>query len=325
MIAKIPIWLLITFLAATAFPADAQQTKVARIGRLSAGAPNSDTSRDEALRQGLRDLGYIEGKNIIIETRYGEGQPERYAAIAAEFVRLKVDVIVAASAPARAARRVTRTIPIVVVGTTDPVATGLVESLARPGGNVTGLTPLSPELSGKRLELLKETVPNFSRTAFLFDLAEPSNVLELEQLRAPAAALGVTLQIRGVQGSDDMEQGFSLIIRERAQALILAAGALINSNRKRITEFSIKNKLPTVHPVSLFVEEGGLMSYGPNLQAMYRRAAYYVDRILKGTKPADLPVEQPTKFELVINLKTAKQIGLTIPPNVLARADRVIR
>jgi putative ABC transport system substrate-binding protein len=312
-------------LLALCFAAQAQQTKVARIGRISAGSPNSDPSRDEALRQGLRDLGYIEGKNIIVETRYGEGQPERYAAIAAEFVRLKVDVIVAASAPARAARRATRTIPIVVVGTTDPVATGLVESLARPGGNVMGLTPLSPELSGKRLELVKETVTKLSRAAFLFDLTEPSNVLELEQLRNPAAALGVTLQIRGIQCAEEMEQAFSLIIREGAQALILAAGALINNNRKRITAFSTKNKLPTVFSVSQFVEEGGLISYGPNLQAMYRRAAVYVDKILKGTKPADLPVEQPTKFEFVVNLKTAKAIGLTIPPNVLARADKVIK
>jgi putative ABC transport system substrate-binding protein len=322
---KILVYALPALIVAAIHLAEAQQIKVARIGRISAGSPNSDPSRDEALRQGLRDLGYIEGKNIIVETRYADGQLERYAALAAEFVRLNVDVIVAASAPARAARRATRTIPIVVVGTTDPVATGLVESLARPGGNVTGLTPLSPELSGKRLELVKETIPKFSRAAFLFDLTEPSNVLELEQLRSPAAALGVTLQIRGVQAAEEMEQAFSLTIREGSQALILAAGALINNNRKRITAFSTKNKLPTVFSVSQFVEDGGLMSYGPNLHAMYRRAAFYVDKILKGTRPADLPVEQPMKFEFAINLKTAKQIGLTIPPNVLARADKVIK
>ena len=216
------------------------------------------------------------------------------------------------------------TLPIVVVGTTDPLATGLVESLARPGGNITGLTSLAPDLGGKRLELLKETVPKLSRVAFLYNPADPSNVVELEQLRGPAAELGVTLRVVEARGPAEIEQAFSMI-RERVEGLSTASGAVNNNDQRRIVEMAAKNRLPAIYHLGEFVDSGGLMSYGPNLADMYRRAAYFVDRILKGTKPADLPVEQPTKFELLINLKTAKALGLTIPPVVMMRAEKVIK
>ena len=305
--------------------ADAQQPKkIPRLGRLSAGFPGG-TARDEALKRGLRDFGYIEGKNIFIETRYAEGKRERYLTLATELVALKIDVLVAASGGAAAAKQVSNTLPIVVVGTTDPLATGLVESLARPGGNVTGLTSLAPELGGKRLELLKETLPKLSRVAFLYNPADPSNVVELEQLRGPAAALGVTVRVVEARGPNEIEQAFSVIIRERPEGLSTAAGAVNNNNQRRIVDLAAKRRLPAIYHLSEFVDSGGLMSYGPNLGDMYRRAAYFVDRILKGAKPADLPVEQPTKFELVINFKTAKALGLTIPPLVLMRAEKVIK
>jgi putative tryptophan/tyrosine transport system substrate-binding protein len=240
-------------------------------------------------------------------------------------VRLKIDVLVAATGPALAAKQVSSTLPIVVVGTTDPVATGLVETLARPGGNVTGLTSLAADLAGKRLELLKETVPKLSRVAFLYNPADPSNVVELEQLRGPAAALGVTVRVVEARSPDEIVQAFSVISRERPEGLSTASGAMNNNNQRRIVELAAKNRLPAIYHLSEFVDSGGLMSYGPNLGDMYRRAAYFVDRILKGTKPADLPVEQPTKFELMINLKTAKALGLTIPPVVLMRAEKVIK
>jgi putative tryptophan/tyrosine transport system substrate-binding protein len=305
--------------------ADAQQPKkIPRLGRLSAGFPGG-AARDEALKRGLREFGYIEGKNIFIETRYAEGKRERYLTLATELVALKIDVLVAASGGAAAAKQVSNTLPIVVVGTTDPLATGLVESLARPGGNVTGLTSLAPELGGKRLELLKETLPKLSRVAFLYNPADPSNVVELEQLRGPAAALGVAVRVVEARGPNEIEQAFSVIIRERPQGLSTAAGAVNNNNQRRIVDLAAKSRLPAIYHLSEFVDSGGLMSYGPNLGDMYRRAAYFVDRILKGAKPADLPVEQPTKFELVINFKTAKALGLTIPPLVLMRAEKVIK
>ncbi len=223
------------------------------------------------------------------------------------------------------AAKQTTTVPVVFVATTDLVSTGLVESLARPGGNVTGLTSLAPELGGKRLELLKETVPKLSRAAFLYNPADRSNKVELEQLRGAAAALGITLRPVEARDSDQIEQAFSMMIRERVEGLSTASGAVNNINRKRIVEMAAKNRLPAVYHTGQFVEDGGLMFYGPNLAEMFRRAATYVDKILKGRKPADLPVEQPTKFEFIVNLKAAKQIGLTIPPNVLVRADKVIR
>src|SRR5215510_13370404 len=319
----IVVWLIALALASFRLADAQQQKKVPRIGRLSAGFPGG-TARDEALKQGLRDFGYIEGKNIFIETRYAEGKPDRYPTLVAELVRLKIDVLVTATGPALAAKQVSNTLPIVVVGTTDPLAAGLVESLARPGGNVTGLTSLAPELGGKRLELLKETVPKLSRVAFLYNPADPSNVVELEQLRGPAAELGVTLRVVEARGPAEIEQAFSMI-RERVEGLSTASGAVNNNDQRRIVEMAAKNRLPAIYHLDEFVDSGGLMSYGPNLADMYRRAAYFVDRILKGTKPADLPVEQPTKFELVINLKAAKALGLTIPPVVLMRAEKVIK
>jgi putative ABC transport system substrate-binding protein len=302
--------------------AQAQQPgAIYRIGYLGSGAASQ--LRIGPLRQGLRDLGWVEGKNFVIETRWAEGKFDRVPDLAAELLRFKVDVIVW-SAGIEGAKQI-KTVPVVFVATTDPVSTGLVESLARPGGNVTGLTSLSPELSGKRLELLKECIPKLSRMAFLFDPAHASNVVEMEQLRGPAAGLGITVHLAEARNADEIERAFSMLTKERADGLSTASGGVNNFNRKLIIDMAAKKKLPAVYHLDHFVDDGGLMSYGPNLPAMFRRAAYYVDKILKGTKPADLPVEQPTKFELVINLKTAKQIGLTIPPNVLARADRVIR
>jgi putative ABC transport system substrate-binding protein len=301
--------------------AEAQQPKkIPRIGFVSSG---SASVRINALRQGLREFGWIEGKNIAIEQRQAEGNLDRIPTLAAELVRLKVDIIVW-SGGIETAKQI-KTVPVVVVGTQDPVATGLVQSLARPGGNITGLTSLAPELGGKRLELLKETVPQLSRVAFLFNPTTPSNVIELEELRSAAAALRVTLRAVEARGADEIEPAFLMMIRERAEGLSTASGAVNNTNRRRIVDMAARKKLPAVYHESQFVDDGGLMSYGPSLVGMFRRAAYFVDRILKGAKPTDLPVEQPTKFEFIINLKAAKQIGLKIPPNVLARADKVIR
>jgi putative tryptophan/tyrosine transport system substrate-binding protein len=264
---KATLVLLVGMALASVHLAEAQQPKKSpRLGRLSAGFP-STTGRDEALKQGLRDFGYIEGKNIFIETRYAEGKRERYLTLATELVGLKIDVLVAASGGAAAAKQVSNTLPIVVVGTTDPLATGLVESLARPGGNVTGLTSLAPELGGKRLELLKETLPKLSRVAFLYNPAEPSNVVELEQLRGPAAALGVTVRVVEARGPNEIEQAFSVIIRERPEGLSTASGGVNNNNQRRIVDLAAKSKLPAIYHLSQFVDSGGLMSYGPNLGA----------------------------------------------------------
>jgi putative ABC transport system substrate-binding protein len=301
--------------------AEAQpERKIPRIGYAGAGGPSV---RIEVLRQGLRDLGWIEGKNILIEQRYLEGKLDRSSKIAAEMVRLKLDVIVWSAGNA-GAREIT-TIPVVYVATGDLISTGLVKSLARPGGNITGINSLAPELGGKRLELLKETMPKLSRVALLFDPDTSSNIVELEELRRAAPALHITLQTVEVRGAADIEPAFSTMIRERAEAIATASGPANNTNRARIVEIASKKRLPAIYHDSQFVGDGGLMSYGPNTAAMFRRAATYVDKILKGAKPAELPVEQPTKFEFFINLKAANQIGVTIPPNVLARADRVIR
>jgi putative ABC transport system substrate-binding protein len=306
--------------------AEAQQPKrVPRVGYLSLMTPQYGRNRLGPFRQGLRELGYIEGQNIVIEFRDAEGKLERVSDLVAELVRLNPDVIVAASRGARVAHQLTKTIPIVALGTSDVVTTGLVESLARPGGNVTGLSAVSPQLNGKRLELLKDTFPKISRVAYLHDAAEPSHVVELKDLHVAAAALKVTLQPKGVRHPDEFAQAFAEIVRERSDALLTAPGGLNNVNRKNIVELAAKTRLPAMYPVSIYVDEGGLMSYAISLSAMYRRAAWYVDKILKGAKPADLPVEQPTKFELIINLKTAKQIGVTIPPGVLMEADKVIK
>jgi putative tryptophan/tyrosine transport system substrate-binding protein len=278
----------------------------------------------------LRDLGYIEGQNIAIEYRYAEGKSNRDHELAAELVRLKVDVIIAAGGDrlVRATKNATKTIPIVMVGTvSDPVETGLVESLARPGGNVTGLTSLTRELGGKRLELLKEAVPKLARVAVLYDPALPPSLHEVKELLpADARALKLTIQPWEIRAVDDFEKVFAALNKQRPDGLYaVIGGGVMRPNQKRIAGFALKSRLPSVASGEEFVDAGGLISYAADDADSYRRVAIYVDRILKGAKPADLPVEQPTKFELVINLKTAKQIGLTIPPNVLARADKVIK
>jgi putative ABC transport system substrate-binding protein len=311
--------------------AEAQEArKIPRIGYLSNTDAATDSSRAEGIRLALRELGYIEGQNIAIEYRYAEGKVDRAPELAAELVRLKVDIIVVASGDPwiRAAKNATKTIPIVMVGLgSDPVRAGLVESLARPGGNVTGLTALTRELGGKRLELLKEAVPKLSRVAVLYDPASPPSLHEVKELLpADARALKLTIQPWEIRAVDDFEKVFAALNKQRPDGLYsLGAGGLMRPNQKRIVGFALKSRLPSVYSSRETVEAGGLMSYGRDLADSYRRVAIYVDKILKGAKPADLPVEQPTKFVFVINLKTAKQIGLTIPPNVLARADKVIK
>ena len=328
---SILVWLLATIFLATALVAEAQQPKkVPRIGYLVGGDPATESTRSEAIRLALRELGYMERQNIAIEYRYAEGKVSRYPALAAELVRLKVDIIVVAGGlrPIQAAKNVTKTIPIVMTGGgLDPVRAGLVESLARPGGNVTGLTNLSSELGGKRLELLKEAVPKVARAAVLYDSAILGTAREVkEDLPVAARALGLTIRSWEVRAADDFEKVFAKLSKERPDGLYVAGGSpLMVTNQKRIVGFALKNRLPSVYQTREAVQAGGLMSYQADLADSYRRVAYYVDKILKGAKPADLPVEQPTKFELVINLKTAKQIGVTIPPKVLARADKVIR
>jgi putative ABC transport system substrate-binding protein len=318
------VWLLVNFFVANVSVAQAQQPKkIPRIGLLRAGAA-SDPSVD-AFRQGLRELGYIEGTNIFIEYRYAEEKSERLPALAEELVRLKVDVIVVQGPQAiPATKNATKTIPI-VMGSPDPVGTGLVESLARPGGNITGLTLISPELSGKRLELLKEILPTISRVAVLFDSINPGNTLVIKETEAAARFLGLKLQMLEVRGSNDLANAFGVAKKNGARAIILLPSTLFLAQRHNIAALAAKNKLPAMYYDSLFAEAGGLVSYGPNLFDLYRRSATYVDKILKGRTPADLPVEQPMKFEFVINLNAAKQIGLTVPPNVLVRADKVIR
>jgi putative ABC transport system substrate-binding protein len=278
----------------------------------------------------LRELGYIEGQTIATEYRYTEGKPDQAPEVVAELVRLKVDIIVVAGGPTwvQAAKNATKTIPVVMVGAgADPVEAGLVESLARPGSNVTGLTILNPELGGKRLELLKEAVPKIARVAVLYDPANPVTVLESKKiLQVAARGLGLTVRSWEVRVADDFDRVFAAISKERSDGLLMGGGGpLMRANQKRTVGFALKSRLPSVYQNSEFVDAGGLMSYGADIADSYRRVAYFVDRILKGAKPADLPVEQPTKFELVINLKTAKQIGLTIPPEVLARANRLIK
>ena len=302
-----------------------QPKKVPRIGYLSVTPAGPRPTREE-FRQGLRDLGYIEGQNIAIEYRAAADRADRLPALAAELVGLKVDVIVAAASQAvHAAQQATKTIPIVMTSSSDPVGTGLVASLARPGGNITGLSLLSPELSGKRLELLKEIVTGVSRVAVLWNPDDPPAKLSLRETEFAAKALIVQLQILETRDPNDFESAFRAAAKGHAAALIILPAPMMNTHAKRIADFALKSRLPAISFAREFPDAGGLMSYGANLPDLYRRAAIYVDKILKGAKPADLPVEQPMKFELVINLKTAKQIGLTIPPNVLARADKVIK
>jgi putative ABC transport system substrate-binding protein len=312
-------------LVVTGVVAQAQQpTKVPRIGFLSPG-PSSSVTDLEGFRRGLHDLGYVEGKNISIEYRFGEGKPERLPDLAAELVRSKVDIIVALGTATDAVQKATQTIPVVMATSGDPVARRLVTSLARPGGNITGLNILGPELSGKWLELLKETIPGISRIAVLHNPSNPIGGLTLKEIQTAARALGLQLQVLEVRSANDIEPSFTAMKRERAGALIPLRDPVTLSEKTRILNLAAKDRLPTMYDDRDFVEPGGLMSYGVIRADLFRRAAIYVDKILKGAKPADLPVERPIKFELVINLKAAKQIGLTIPPNVLARADRVIK
>jgi putative ABC transport system substrate-binding protein len=316
-----------SMLLALPFPVRAQQPKkVWRIGYLGATSLSSSSARIEAFRQGLRELGYVEGKNIVIEYRYAEGKRDRESELAAELVRLKVDVIVTSGASVtRAAKEATSTIPIVMAQDPDPVGNGFVASLARPGGNITGLATLNPELSGKRLELLKEVVPRLSRVAVFGTSTFPGNAQNLRETELAAGVLKVKLQYLDVLDPKDIETVFRAATKGRANAVLVLASPVLNSHRTQVAELAAKSRLPAIYNQSEYVEAGGLMSYGTNIADLYRRAATYVDKILKGRTPADLPVEQPMKFEFIISLKAAKQIGLTIPPNVLVRANQVIK
>jgi putative ABC transport system substrate-binding protein len=325
---RLPFIVTVTLIIfAAAFTADAQQpTKVPRIGFLSGTSRSPISARVEAFRQGLSELGYVEGKNIVIEYRFAEGQFDRLPALAAELVRLKAEVIVTTGPqPTRPAKAATSTIPIVMAHDPDPVGNGFVASLARPGGNITGLATLAPEISGKQLELLKEIVPRLSRVAVFGTSTRPGNAQSLKETDLAAGTLGVRLQYLDVLGSKDIETAFQAASKGRAQAVLVLGSPVLTSHRTQIVELAVKSRLPAIYISAEMVEVGGLMTYGVSYTDLYRRAATYVDKILKGAKPADLPVEQPMKFELVINLKAAKQIGLTIPPNVLVRADRVIK
>jgi putative ABC transport system substrate-binding protein len=304
-----------------------QSAKVPRIGYLAVASLSSATERIEPFRQGLRELGYVEGKNLIIEWRSADGKTDRMPLLAAELVQLKVDVIVTAGTGAtRPAKAATSTIPIVMAQDDDPVANSFVASLARPGGNITGLSTLSPEISGKRLELLKEIIPKFARVAVFGTSTSAAAAKALEEVKLAAAAMKLQLQYLDVLNSKDTESAFRAAAKGRAEAVLwLVSGSVGRTERTQILELAVKSRLPVIYESRGWVESGGLMTYGRNQPDLDRRAATYVDKILKGAKPADLPVEQPTKFEFIINLKAAKQIGLTIPPNVLARADRVIR
>src|SRR5262245_36672303 len=330
MRAKILVYALPALILTTIHLAEAQQSKkVPRIGFLGAASASSYAVRIDAVRQGLNELGYIEGKNIVIEYRYAEGKPDRLPALVAELVRLKVEVIVSAGPlPTRAAKEATVTIPIVMTQVGDPVGVGFVASLARPGANITGLSSVAPELGGKRLELLKEIVPQLSRVAVLGTSTRPGNAQELKEVELAAGALKVNLLYLDVLDPKDIETAFRAASKGRADAvLMLVSGVVVGAHSTTIVELAVKTRLPVIYGTAgrAFVEAGGLMTYGVNVNDLDRRAATYVDKILKGAKPADLPVEQPTKFEFIINLKAAKQIGLTIPPNVLARADKVIK
>jgi len=314
-------------LALSSFAEAQQPTKVPVIGRLGASSPSAEAARVEAFRQGLRELGYIEGKNIVIEWRHAEGKLNRLPTLAAELVRLKVEVIVTGGANAtEAAKKATSTIPIVMAQSGDPVADRFVASLARPGGNITGLSRLSRELSGKRLELLKEIVPQLSRLAVFATSTNRSNSQTLREVELAAGAFGVKLQYQDVRDPKDYESAFRAASEGRAEAILVEVwGPVITPHVREFAELAVKNRLPAMYVDRRHVEAGGLITYGVSEPDLDRRTAAYVDKILKGRKPADLPVEQPTKFEFIINLKTAKQIGLTIPANVLLRADKVIK
>jgi putative ABC transport system substrate-binding protein len=318
--------LAVTFAMCGAVAAAQQPTKIPRIGRLGAPSASAESARSEAFRQGLRELGYVEGKNIVIEYRSAEGKLDRLPALAAELVRLMVDIIVTdGSRSTRSAKEATTTIPIVMAQDPDPVGNGFVANLARPGGNITGLSTLAPELSGKRLEILKEVVPRLSRVAAFGTSTFPGNAQNLRETELAAGALKVQLQYHDVLDPKDFEAAFQAASKGRAQGVLVLNGSVASSHPKQLADLAIKSRLPAIYYRAEYVEDGGLMSYATSITDLSRRAATYVDKILKGAKPADLPVEQAKKFEFTINLKAAKQIGLTIPPNVLVRADRVIK
>jgi putative ABC transport system substrate-binding protein len=320
------ITLALSLLVAPLAPEAQQAPRIPRIGFLASSNDRSVQSFLAAFQQALQALGYVEGKNIVIESRYAEGEFARLPDFATEFIRLHVDVILTEGAPAaHAAQRSTTTIPIVIGNAADPVGTGLVASLARPGGNITGLSMMSPELMGKRLELLKEIVPSASRVAVLLNPANPTPPLQLQELQAAAPPLGVTLLPWEAKDANDIERAFTAMQAEQVEALIVIGDPLFGPHSRRIGALAAQSRLPTIYAQRSFVETGGLISYGTNFDDLYRRAATYVDKILKGAKPADLPVEQPTKFELVIKLKTAEALGITIPPTLLFQADEVIK
>jgi putative ABC transport system substrate-binding protein len=307
--------------------AEAQQpVKLPRIGVLFASTPAATSHLLDGLRQGLREQGYVEGQHIILESRYGQAGTERISDVAAELVRLKVDVLVAATDPATAAlKQQTQTIPIVMANSTDPVGTGFVASLARPGGNVTGLSALSPELSGKRLGLLREVIPGLARVTIIWNPDVRGALFDYKETEAAARSLRLQLQSVEVSRSEDLDRAFSAVTNQRAQALIVQTpNPVLFANRSQIASFAQRTRLPSMYGQKEFADAGGLITYGPNTADMWRRAATYVDKILKGVKPEDLPVQQPTKFELVINLKTAQALGLTVPQSVLVRADEII-
>jgi putative ABC transport system substrate-binding protein len=324
-----------TFLAGTGavllaapLAAEAQQAgKVVRIGLLSYAASDSaSAARWKAFRDGLRELGYVEGQNVIFESRWGDGQVGRLRGLAAELIDTKVDILVTATSEAAlAAKQATSSIPIVTATGADPVELGLVASLARPGGNVTGVFSMSNELAGKRLELLKQLIPRVSRVAFLRDSDNRASALNLREAESAARTLGLTVQGVGVRGPKELDAAFVAMKRARADAVIVGENTPFFADRRRIADLAVMHRLPTVAQAKEYAEAGGLVSYGPDYPDQFRRAATFVDKILKGAKPADLPVEQPTKFELVINLKTAKALGLTIPQSLLARADEIIQ
>ena len=321
------IWIIALLLLSIGTFAEAQQAKkVLRIGYLTSNTSSAELPRFDAFRQGLRDLGHIEEQNIDIEFRHAEGKFDRLPGFAAELVGLKVDVLVGVTTNAvQAAKQATRTIPIVFIGVSDPIEAGLVDSLARPGGNLTGFTNIAPVLSGKRLELLKETVPKLSRVAVLWDRQAPGSVPQWKETELTAKELGLRLYSMEASTVDEYEGAFTKAVKVGSGAVAVTLNPVSNSNQKPIADLALKNRLPTICAREDYVDNGCMMSYGPSYVAEGRDAARYVDKILKGTKPTDLPVEQPMKFELVINLKTAKQIGLTIPPSVLYRADRIIK
>jgi ABC-type uncharacterized transport system substrate-binding protein len=324
---KLVVYALCAMLFALCSFADAQQAKkVFRIGFLGNSTATLEANLVGPFREGLRDLGYTEGRDILIEYRWAEGKYERFPALIAELLAMKLDVIVTAGTPATQAYQRARTsIPLVMVAVGDPVGTGIVASLNRPGGNITGLTSISPELEGKRIELLSEMIPKLSHIAVMWNPRNAYHEIEKKEAQAAATAMRIKVLYLGVQAEDQLKDAFATILKERPEALLVLADRVFLHNRARIMDFAVQHHLPGIYAYLELVEAGGLMSYGPSYAEMHRRAATYVDKILKGAKPADLPVERPTKFELVINLKAAKKIGLTIPPNVLARADRVIR